>query len=129
MKTFLVGLLILVLGVVTVGVVAFFMMDIDLDQSPKSFEATYRLTSDNPSAKADITLENTNGNTEQYRDVDLPYELSFAAVEQQFLYISGQIDRDASITCELLIDGFVQEQATSDGEYVIASCSGRYQLP
>lgn len=100
-----------------------------LDSGPKSFEATYRLTSDNQFAKASITLENATGNTEQFQDVDLPYELSFTAVEEQFLYISGQVDRDASITCELLLNGVVQEEATSDGEYVIATCSGRYRLP
>ena len=133
MKQFAIGVLVVVLSVVTVGVIAFFMLDVELDAildtGTKSFEATYRLTSDNRFATADITLENAGGNTEQRSEVDLPYELSFPAVEGQFLYISGQINRDASITCELLIDGVVQETATSEGEFVIATCSGRYQLP
>lgn len=87
---------------------------------------TYEVTGKPPTTGASLTYENVGGNTEQH-DVSLPWKMNFTAETGQFLYVAAQL-RQASgfeITCRITADGQVIETATSSGDYVIATCSGR----
>jgi hypothetical protein len=53
-------------------------------------------------------------------------ELSFAAADGQFVYVSTQNKGETgTITCNIVLDGVVVKTSTSEGAYKIASCSGR----
>ncbi|MFZ0546246.1 MAG: hypothetical protein WAM60_12445 [Candidatus Promineifilaceae bacterium] len=81
---------------------------------------------------ASLTYENQSGNTEQ-RDIIqgtimniTPWTLGFSANYGDFVYLSAQNNHnDGTITCEIKVNGKVIESATSQGAYVIATCSGR----
>jgi hypothetical protein len=75
--------------------------------------------------RVDLTYENASGNSQQ-ETINVPWSIEFQAPAGQFVYLSGQLAvRGAStVTCKILVDGEVLEEATSQGEYVIASCSG-----
>lgn len=74
---------------------------------------------------ASVTYENGDGNTEQ-ADVEIPWRKGFTFAPGDFVYLSVQSGDQGSrsITCEIVMEGEVIETATSQGEYVIASCSG-----
>jgi hypothetical protein len=79
-----------------------------------------------------ITVQNAEGNTEQASNRAVP--LSGARGEGlrigsmacgDFVYISAQNEGESgSVTCRIEADGEEIESATSEGAYVIASCSG-----
>jgi len=74
--------------------------------------------------KVDITMSNKDDNTEQKDDVSVPWDYSFTKKDAsyQFLYISAQNQGETgSVTVKIIIDGEVEESATSEGEYVIAT--------
>ena len=75
--------------------------------------------------KADITINNATGGTEQ-KTVDIPWHTKFRTNVGQFLYVSAQIDsdRDSEVTCKILVNDRVIQQASSKGAFAIASCSG-----
>lgn len=77
------------------------------------------------SGRADITMTNAGGNTEQHSKF-LPYSAQFHVPPGTFLYLSAQSTDDVGqrITCEIVSNGKVIETATSTGRYVIATCSG-----
>jgi hypothetical protein len=88
-----------------------------------SHVVTYRMTG--TAYSASLTYQNASGGTEQ-KDARLPWEWSFAAVNGQFVYISGQNRGTAgAVTCAILLDGAIVKTSTSDGAYKIASCSGK----
>jgi transcription initiation factor TFIIIB Brf1 subunit/transcription initiation factor TFIIB len=92
---------------------------------PKSYTVIYKVTGTGSSAS--LTYENDMGNTEQ-KDVRLPWEERFIGSSDQFLYVSAQNDSSLSyskITCEIWINNVLEETATSEGAYKIASCSMR----
>lgn len=73
----------------------------------------------------DLTYQNASGNSQQ-ETINVPWSIEFQAPAGQFVYLSGQlaVKGASTITCKILIDGQIVEEATSKGEYVIASCSG-----
>jgi hypothetical protein len=93
-----------------------------IDRSPTTRKVKYSITGTTNSAS--LTLSNPDGGTEQY-DVVVPWEKSYSMYPGDFVYISGQNNRDhGSITCQNFVDGNVMKESNSSGAYVIASCSG-----
>lgn len=91
---------------------------------------------------ASITYSNSQGDTSQQSDIDVPirrkdtstwsqsdggYGIRLNGMESgDFLYISAQNSKDSgSITCIIEVDGIVVKTNTSRGGYTIATCSGR----
>ena len=84
----------------------------------------YVLTDKNV-GKASVTLQNDTGGTEQ-TDVLSPYCREFTGFTNgDFLYISAQIlSKQGELTC-IIYDGTkIISQATANGQYNIATCSG-----
>lgn len=73
----------------------------------------------------DLTYENASGNSQQ-ETINVPWSIEFQAPAGQFVYLSGQlaVRGKSTVTCKILVDGQVVEEAESEGEYVIATCSG-----
>lgn len=73
----------------------------------------------------DITYKNSSGNTEQKDISSGSWSTSFTGDSEDFVYISAQADNEnATITAKIYYKGNVIEQATSSGDYVIATASG-----
>lgn len=91
---------------------------------------TYRVTTGERSAAISLTYENAGGNTEQLdtKTGHGQWQRSFTMARGSFAYVSAQRkEGSGTIKCEILIDGRVVESATSSGQYVIATCSGRVE--
>jgi hypothetical protein len=80
---------------------------------------------------ADITYTGTGGSTEQQNGVDVPLTTKTGATglrvrldRGDFAYLSAQNKGTGSITCIIRAGATVIDQATSHGEFAIASCSG-----
>lgn len=75
---------------------------------------------------ASITYQAGEGEREQRNNVSLPWRFTREDVaSRDFLYVQAQIDDgNGEITCEILVDGEIYRTASSNGEYVIATCSG-----
>lgn len=73
----------------------------------------------------DITINNSQGNTEQLSNVAGPWSRSFTVTELPFFaYVSAQNQRrSGTIVAEIYVDGVRVERARSSGEFVIASVS------
>lgn len=70
-----------------------------------------------------LTYENSTGNTEQ-RGMTGSWYYEFNAYKGGFYYISAQNNSSSgSVTVKILIDGKVEEEATSSGAYCIATAS------
>jgi predicted nucleic acid-binding Zn ribbon protein len=88
----------------------------------QSYYVRYEVTG--TTSRASLTYENESENTEQ-RVVEVPWEMTFYATEGQFLYVSAQNElAQGSIECKITVNDEVVESASSEGSYVIASCSG-----
>jgi hypothetical protein len=93
------------------------------DDAPSSVVVTYVVSGD--SNQADVTYENSNGDTSQEAGVSLPWEFGFATTPGAFVYISAQRGGSpGDITCSIEIDGQVAETNTSNGPYTICTASG-----
>lgn len=88
-----------------------------------TYSVKYEVSGSPVKESASLTYENETGNTEQ-KDVTMPWTETFTAAPGDFLYVSAQIDGNGTITCKIYLDGVVWQEATSRGEFVIASCSG-----
>ena len=89
---------------------------------------TYRITCKNcggiTQTLADLTYSNATGGTEQ-REVKLPWEAKFTMRRGAFAYLSAQNHHDSGdVKVEILVGGTVWKVASSEGAYVIATCSG-----
>jgi hypothetical protein len=80
----------------------------------------YEVTGD---GSADLTIENASGGTEQ-KTVNLPYSEELTRPPDGFVYLSAQLGGSGSVSCNITYGGRVVQQASSSGDYVIASCSG-----
>lgn len=73
----------------------------------------------------ELTYQNESGNGEQRTAFMLPWSEEYRMPAGAFMYVSAQnAEASGRVTCEILVDGQVVEQATSQGGYVIATCSG-----
>jgi hypothetical protein len=73
----------------------------------------------------DITYENSSGNTEQKTISSGSWTTTFTGNQGDFVYISAQADNEnANITTKIYYQGDIIEQASSSGDYVIATASG-----
>lgn len=73
----------------------------------------------------DITYENSSGNTEQKTISSGSWTTSFTGQQGDFVYISAQADNEnATVAAKIYYQGEVIEQASSSGDYVIATASG-----
>lgn len=73
----------------------------------------------------DITYENSSGNTEQKTISSGSWSTTFTGQQSDFVYISAQADnKNATVTAKIYYQDKVIEQATSSGDYVIATASG-----
>lgn len=88
-----------------------------------TYSVKYEVSGSPVKEGASLTYENETGNTEQ-KDVTMPWTETFTAAPGDFLYVSAQIDGNGTITCKIYLDGVVWQEATSRGEFVIASCNG-----
>jgi hypothetical protein len=77
---------------------------------------------------ASLTYQNASGGTEQRHDETLPWTYQLGEAHRgQFLYISAQNSGSyGTIIAEIVIDGVVVKHSESEGQYTIASASGRY---
>lgn len=88
--------------------------------STTHYKVTYRVDGQGP---ASLTYANSTGGTEQHR-VTLPWTETFTARPGQFLYLSAQDDGGIGlIVCSITVDGKIVKDATSKGEYTIATVS------
>jgi Mycobacterium membrane protein len=95
---------------------------------PTSYQVTYRVSGYRASSlpEGSLTYTNAGGDTEQRGKEALPWEKSFSARPGAFVYVSVQNAHDyGSVKCEILLNGIVVKESSSQGAYVIASCSGR----
>jgi hypothetical protein len=91
--------------------------------APTTYSILYRV--EGTASKASITLSNAGGDTEQL-DVSVPWEKSLQMKPGSFVYISAQSNNEnRTITCIVKVNGNEAKRTTSNGDYVIASCSGR----
>jgi hypothetical protein len=94
-------------------------------------EARVRYAITGTAKTVSITMENAQGNTEQFGEVSVPVQISLGVVPcGTFVCISAQNQgRSGSVSCEITHNSRPGEEATSVGEYVIASCSGSVEKP
>lgn len=81
---------------------------------------TYEVTG---TGSASLTIQNESGGTEQF-EVGLPWSRSFNPPLDGFVYVSAQLNGSGDVHCKITQGGRVVQEASSSGEYVIASCSG-----
>lgn len=73
----------------------------------------------------DITYENSSGNTEQKTIATGSWETSFTQDSGEFVYISAQAaNENADVTVKIYYNGKVIEEASSSGDFIIATASG-----
>lgn len=82
-------------------------------------KVTYRVDG---SGSASLTYENESGGTEQHT-VRLPWTLTFEGRSGEYLYLSAQGQEYASLTTSISVDGRVVKDASSSGDYSIATVS------
>lgn len=87
-----------------------------------TYRVTYEVTGTAHSAS--MTYNNEQGGTEQ-GDYNLPFRKNYTMEYDSFLYISAQNDGETgSVTCSIYVNGTKVKTSTSQGAYVIATCSG-----
>lgn len=83
-------------------------------------QVTYQLTGSAPVADY-ISYEADNNAQRQQANVPLPWTTQFTVVGNKVFVISAQ--SPGSITCKILIDGNVVNQATANGAPARTACS------
>lgn len=75
--------------------------------------------------KASVTYSTNMGGQEQLGEVTLPFQKTLEVNYGTPLVILAQNKNDSgSITCKILVNGKEIQSSTSEGAYVIATCSG-----
>jgi hypothetical protein len=88
----------------------------------ESYQVTYEVTG--TALGVSVTYNNSQGGTEQ-GEYNVPFKKTFSMKYGDFMYISAQNSYDrGSVICKIYIDGEEVKSSTSNGAYVIASCSG-----
>lgn len=87
-----------------------------------NYNVTYRVDG---SGRASVVYTNASGSTEM-RDVTLPWTESFTGRYGEHLYLSAQDKGGAGlIVVSITVNGRIVKDATSKGEYTIATVSDR----
>lgn len=106
-----------------VAVLSFLIIFASCEKEELSGTVRYEVTC-SPSG-FDITYENSSGNTEQKTVSSGSWSISFTGNQGDFVYISAQAgNENTSITAKIYYQGEIIEQASSSGDYVIATASG-----
>ena len=79
----------------------------------------YEVTGD---GSASLTLRNASGGTDQLT-VPLPWSQTLPLPPNGFVYLSAQQEGSGTVACKITYGGRVVQQASSNGDYVIATCS------
>ena len=100
-----------------------FLILVGCEDSKEGWDVMYRVTGSGSSF--DVTMSNEDGVTSQLDNVNSNWSYSFHTEdERHFLYVSAQNQSNSgSVTTEIYIDGTLEKSSTSNGAYVIASCS------
>ncbi|MFJ8546353.1 hypothetical protein ACIRFH_31005 [Streptomyces sp. NPDC093586] len=126
----LVGFLVILLEVVLLGAVGLARAvgpDDDgasADKGPRRVEVTYIATGDHPSV--DLTVGEANGHV-PHRVVLLPYRKTVTLAADADFYLDVQSREDqkgGTLTCTVLVDGKVVQQAHSTSDSSSAVCAG-----
>lgn len=87
------------------------------------YEIEYKISG--TATSVDVTLNNSNGGTEQYDNVSVPHTYSYKNFNDDFVYISAQNQGESgSVTVKIYHRGALFKSSTSSGAYVIATASG-----
>jgi len=85
-------------------------------------EVKYEVTG--TASSVNITIENAQGGTEQYNDVGMGSNYSYASFPGNFLYISAQNQGvSGTVTVNIYYEGQLIKTSTSSGGYAIATAS------
>ena len=76
--------------------------------------------------RADLTLENDSGGTDQHDNMALPYSTTWRGFEPgDFLYISAQNQGETgTLSCAIYVNGAKVFTASASGAYSICTASG-----
>jgi hypothetical protein len=100
----------------------------EIQEQSRPVMVTYEITSEGVATAGNITYtKDVNLGMEQVGDAPLPWTKDIQFGEGFFkpLSISAQAgDGTGAITCRILVDGVEVAKSTSQGQFVIASCSG-----
>jgi hypothetical protein len=87
-----------------------------------SHKVEYRVSGTSPGGS--LTYENESGGTEQ-RDVTFPWSMEMDKKQGDFVYVSVRNNYvEGAVTCQIWVDGKKYKESTSEGDGVIARCSG-----
>lgn len=88
-----------------------------------TLNAKYEVTG--PSMLVSLTYTNASGGIQQ-DEAAIPWNYSFTAKPGQFLSVSAQkkFGLQGTISCRIAVNGVQVQEASSNAEYGIASCSG-----
>lgn len=90
--------------------------------SPSTVNVTLSVTTEE-NGFVDLTYTNATGGIEQ-KKADTPWTQTITVKPGTFVSVSAQATRAMTVNCRITSGGSVIQEATSRGEYVIASCSG-----
>ncbi len=108
---------------VFITVTLLFGCEKDEATGPVIYSVKYEATG--TTASVNITIENEQGGTSQYADINPTWDYSFTRSAGEFVYISAQNQTEyGSVTVTIYVDGDVWKTSSSNGAYVIASASG-----
>ena len=97
------------------------------DNSPScsSSPDTVRYEVSGTAESVDISLSNAMGGFEQYKNVRLPYSVSYSDYRDDFVYISAQNNGDSgTVNVAIYVNGKLFKSSSSYGAYAIADASG-----
>lgn len=108
-----------------IGLILSCTKEADPDPDPLSYSGIVKYEVACSPNGFDITYINNSGNTEQ-KDISIgSWVMSFTGYSGAFVYVSAQAGHEnATITVKIYYKGNIIEQATSSGDYVIATASG-----
>ncbi|MFT4088257.1 MAG: MmpS family transport accessory protein [Gordonia sp. (in: high G+C Gram-positive bacteria)] len=85
----------------------------------------YEVTSDSGSATS-ITYFGENGNQSQETGAALPWKSKpFDKAKTTLKTVTAQNGGGGTITCKIIVDGKVQVENSSSGQYAVVSCNGK----
>jgi hypothetical protein len=89
-------------------------------------EVEYLVTTTGSGINASLTWANATGGTEQHTSYVLPWNKVQSMRPGDFVYISAQNNTQwqATITCEIKVNGQTIKRSTSSGGYAVVTCSG-----